>query len=343
MSVPRAAVTVGIPTYNRAASLRDTIASVLSQSYRDFRLLVSDNASDDETPDVVASFADPRIEYLPSARNIGMIGNFNRLIHHAETPFLVLLPDDDLLYPDHLRCVVDVLERYPSVGVVHTAYDLVDSDSTVLSRGANLLGTAQALTIESTHDFLERALCSNPIVSFPSAIYRTEAIKDAEGLREEEEPFSDVPMWMRIALNWDFAFLSRPLVAFRVHEDTATASLGSFDGTGYVVPVHRILRDRRRGFLDEAASRLPDDSLMRYRSLVERTFRADEILRLANHAGLDTPWMSTTTSLVQLAREDPRVLGVPRMWQLVAAHVGGRQARRAISRLNPRRSAARRT
>ena len=77
---------------------------------------MSDNASDDETPDVVASFADPRIDYIRSDRNIGMIANFNRVIHHAETPFLVLLPDDDLLYPDYLRSVVDVLSNHASVG-----------------------------------------------------------------------------------------------------------------------------------------------------------------------------------------------------------------------------------
>ena len=335
--MPLAAVTVGIPTYNRAASLRETIASVLTQSYPDFRVVVSDNASEDETPDVVASFADPRIDYVRSDRNIGMIANFNRVIHLADTEFLVLLPDDDLLYPDYLRSVIEVFDHYPSVGVVHTAYDVIDGDLTVLSRGTNLVDSAHALTVESTQAFLERALCSNPIVCFPSAIYRTAAIKDVEGLREAEEPFSDVPMWMRIALRWEFAFLPTSLVAFRVHEDAATAHLGTFTGTGYDLPVHRILRDRRRGFLDEAERQLPHASLMRYRSLVERTFRADEILRLANGAGSDAPWMSTTVSLLRLAREEPRVLAAPRMWRLVAAHVGGRQARRAVSRIDLRR------
>ena len=341
--MPRTAVTVGIPTFDRAASLRETLASVLSQSYTDFRVVVSDNASEDETRDVVASCADPRIDYVRSDRNIGMIANFNRLIHRTDTQFLVLLPDDDLLYPDYLRSAVEVLDNCPSVGVVHTAYDVIDNDSTVLSRGTSLVNSAHPLTIESTHDFLQRALSSNPIVCFPSAIYRTEAIKDVEGLREAEEPFSDVPMWMRIALRWEFAFLSRSLVAFRVHEDAATAHLGSFTGTGYDLPVHRILRDRRRGFLDEAVRQLPPDSLVGYRSLVERTFRADEILRLANGAGLDAPWMSTTASILNLAREEPRVLAAPRMWRLVAAHMGGRQARRAVSRLNSARAGIRRT
>ena len=61
-------VTVGIPTYNRSDMLKQSIASVLAQSFTGFRLLVSDNASDDDTPDVVRSFGDARIDYdAPSA------------------------------------------------------------------------------------------------------------------------------------------------------------------------------------------------------------------------------------------------------------------------------------
>ena len=109
-------LTVGIPTFNRAAWLRETIESVLAQTFTSFRLIVSDNASDDDTPEVVRSFGDERIDYVRSERNVGPIGNLNRLIRLADTEFLVLLPDDDVLYPGHLGAAVEVLERLaPSV------------------------------------------------------------------------------------------------------------------------------------------------------------------------------------------------------------------------------------
>ena len=117
-------VTIGIPTYNRAKWLRESIASVLSQSYENFRLLICDNASEDETREVVESISDPRLDYMRSDRNLGMIGNYSRVIQLADTDSLVLLSDDDVLYPDYLDSVVDVLERFPSVGVLHTAFDL---------------------------------------------------------------------------------------------------------------------------------------------------------------------------------------------------------------------------
>src|SRR4051794_29936209 len=111
-------VTVGIPTFNRSGMLRGAIESVLAQTYPDFRVLVSDNASDDDTPDVVRSFGDDRIHYVRAEQNIGAAGNFRRVLELADTEFLVILPDDDVLYPGHLRAAVEVLDRFENVGLV---------------------------------------------------------------------------------------------------------------------------------------------------------------------------------------------------------------------------------
>ena len=125
--MPGVDVTVGIPTRNRSRLLARSIASVLGQSYRHFTLVVSDNASDDDTASVVASFRDPRLVYRPLERNIGRAANFNRLIELAETEFVVLLGDDDELHPDHLSLTVDALKRWPTVGVAHTGCVIVDA------------------------------------------------------------------------------------------------------------------------------------------------------------------------------------------------------------------------
>ena len=79
-------VTVFIPTYNRARLLPEAIESVLAQTYDDFRLEVSDNASDDATPEVVASFDDPRLEYVRQPENLGLLGNHNWFLAAARTP-----------------------------------------------------------------------------------------------------------------------------------------------------------------------------------------------------------------------------------------------------------------
>jgi glycosyltransferase involved in cell wall biosynthesis len=329
-------VTIGIPTYNRASLLRESIASALAQSYRDFRLLICDNASDDETADVVASFADPRIQYVRSDTNIGMVANFNRAIDLTETEFLLLLPDDDFLYPDYLGAAVDVLERHPSVGVVHTAFDSVDAESRVLARGRSLLTLDGPITLESGDCYLERSMQSSWPVCWASALFRTEAVAKADGLRESELPSADLPLLMRVALDWDYACLSETLVACRAHAGSESAALGSFTGSSYAfADLPMMLFERRTQFLDEAG--LPEERSNRYRALALRAFRRDAIQRLADRGASGAPWGSTNAELLQLARDNPQVLFVPEAWRLVAAQLGGRRANRTVRRLIPGR------
>src|SRR5689334_23136615 len=95
-------VTIAIPTYNRANFLKEAIESCLKQTFRDFELLVVDNASDDKTEDVVRSFKDNRISYHRNDKNLGIIGNWNKSIDLAKGELLMILGDDDKLHNNFL-------------------------------------------------------------------------------------------------------------------------------------------------------------------------------------------------------------------------------------------------
>src|ERR1039458_5172442 len=110
-----AQITTVIPTYRRPRPLARAIQSVLCQSYPHFEVHVYDNASGDETPEVVAQFAarDPRVKYHVHPRNIGMMENFAYGISHVETPFFSILSDDDFLLPGFFERAMSALEDYP--------------------------------------------------------------------------------------------------------------------------------------------------------------------------------------------------------------------------------------
>jgi glycosyltransferase involved in cell wall biosynthesis len=319
-------VTVGIPTFNRARLLAEAIDSVLAQTYGDFRLIVSDNASTDETPSVVASIADERLDYVRADENIGMVGNFNRLIELAETEFLMILFDDDRLYPEYLSSVLELLEQDPGVGLVHTAFDEIDIDSRVLKHAASFVKSSQPSMVESGPAFLERSMTSTTVM-VSSITYRTEAIREAGGMVTREEPFADVPLLMRIARAWDIAYLNRPLVAFRVHDQTETTRVVSSseepDAHDRLLRYGRIMFDRRIGFLDDAA--LPTGEANRYRSLATLRF-------LADRAGLGASWLQTSAQFLRVVRRYPRILTHPIALRFIAAQCGGRVLRRLTSR-----------
>src|SRR3990170_4381406 len=91
---PLPPVTIVIPTYNRSEWLPRAIESVLQQTYSEFTLLISDNASTDRTPMVVAAYDDPRICFVRRAQNVGLNEHFNVCIDEVSSKYVLILPDD---------------------------------------------------------------------------------------------------------------------------------------------------------------------------------------------------------------------------------------------------------
>ena len=104
-----------------------------------------------------------------------MFGNLNRVSELAETEYVVVLPDDDLLYPDYLSSVVSVLESHPYVSVAHSAFDVIDEDGTVIERGRVLLPSAGETTMETGPQLIERSMRRSGTVCWTSACFRTAA------------------------------------------------------------------------------------------------------------------------------------------------------------------------
>jgi glycosyltransferase involved in cell wall biosynthesis len=122
-------VSVGIPTYNRAAKLTRAVESVLAQTHRKLELVISDNASDDATEAVCRVFReqDPRVRYLRSPCNLGPTANFNVLFGELRGDYVMLLSDDDWLDHDYLASCLAELDRRPdqvlACGIAHYVRD----------------------------------------------------------------------------------------------------------------------------------------------------------------------------------------------------------------------------
>jgi glycosyltransferase involved in cell wall biosynthesis len=124
-------LTVLLPTYNRAASLPRAIDSVLAQTRGDFELLISDNASTDDTKDVCTRYAelDRRVRHFRQPVNRGPIPNFNWLLEQARSEFLLLLADDDWLDADYVERCVEAIEADASLSIVTGATRYYEGDA----------------------------------------------------------------------------------------------------------------------------------------------------------------------------------------------------------------------
>lgn len=123
-----ALITTIIPTFRRPMLLRRSIESVLVQSFKDLKICVYDNASGDETEEVVAEYIrrDDRVFYVKNDHNLGAINNMIKGVEAVSTEFYLLLNDDDFLLPDFYESAMREFERCPRAGFVCTGTIVVD-------------------------------------------------------------------------------------------------------------------------------------------------------------------------------------------------------------------------
>lgn len=114
-SRPAPRVSVGMPVYNGANYLAEAIESILSQSFQDFELLICDNASTDDTPDICRTYVqkDERVRYLRNRRNIGAGPNNNRVFELSRGELFKIANHDDVCHPSFLERCVQVLDLRP--------------------------------------------------------------------------------------------------------------------------------------------------------------------------------------------------------------------------------------
>jgi glycosyltransferase involved in cell wall biosynthesis len=113
---------IGMPVYNGENHISETIKSILGQSFKDFKLFISDNASTDSTESICRSFAsqDSRIVYFRQPKNLGMAPNFNNVFQPGDSPYFKWAAHDDILKPTYLERCIQLLETDPSLAMVHS-------------------------------------------------------------------------------------------------------------------------------------------------------------------------------------------------------------------------------
>ena len=121
-----ARVSIGLPTYNGAAYVRDAIETILAQDFQEWELNISDDGSADSTPDICAEYADrdSRINFYPMESNLGLFGNFARVLSMANAPFFCWISHDDLRMPELLSRCLETLGDDQSIAMVYPTSEM---------------------------------------------------------------------------------------------------------------------------------------------------------------------------------------------------------------------------
>ena len=149
-------VTIGMPVRNAEQHLRAGLVRLLAQTHQDLEIVVSDNASTDDTPAICMEVAarDPRVRYQRNSTNIGLRSNFQRVLDLATTPYFMWGCPDDRFDPTYVATMVAILEGDPAVVLAGSNAAAIDDDDAILDHFDNV-GTFAGRSIEArAHRFI---------------------------------------------------------------------------------------------------------------------------------------------------------------------------------------------
>lgn len=197
------ALTIGLPVFNGARFLREALESLLAQSFRDFELLISDNASTDATAEICRDYAarDARIRYVRQAENIGLFPNVDFVMRNARGRYFMLVGDDDVYEPEYAAALVPALEADPGLGLMYADFGYIREDGTPVAGGTSIFLDPSWSRARNLGLFLLK----RPVLPMIMGVFRTDVVRGAL-------PFvSFGPMIGSI----DLVFMARALAAAR--------------------------------------------------------------------------------------------------------------------------------
>lgn len=220
-AIAKPMITVIIPTYRRPKLLRRAIKSVLNQTYPHFRVCVYDNASGDDTAQVVAEFSrkDPRIKYHGHPENLGALNNFNFGLRNVETPFFSFLSDDDILLPEFFQTAMREFEKFPDAAFAGGTTITMTEDGKVL--GATLLPPGYFMPPEGLFKMMEHS------ATWTSIVFRKEVIDEIGSLDANVGGYFDRDFLLRIAAHFPFVNSKQPVAIWLAHPGSSCAMINS--------------------------------------------------------------------------------------------------------------------
>jgi len=206
-------VTVVVPVYNRAGTLlSEALDSVLSQDHPNLDVLAIDDGSTDETPDALADYASRNPERFRWHRqeNQGQAAALNRGYEMAQGSLLAYLSSDDVLLDGAISRLALELERNPGAVLAYPAYQVIDEAGEVV----DTMTPPEYSRVESVR-------LQDTIVG-PGALFRTEALRRAGGLRTDLRYLADKELWLRLNRVGPFVRIPEPLACWRRHGGALT-------------------------------------------------------------------------------------------------------------------------
>lgn len=156
--------------------LDEALASIMAQTYTDFKVIVSDDCSPEDLRSIVCKYeADARVVYRRNEENMGgmsLVSHWNLLLDLCDTEYCILASDDDVYSPDFLQIIDDLAKKYPKVDLLHARAKCIDADGRAFKEDALYKEYVNQL------EYFEQLDYYNHIECIANYVYRTQALRE---------------------------------------------------------------------------------------------------------------------------------------------------------------------
>jgi glycosyltransferase involved in cell wall biosynthesis len=208
-------ISVVIPAYNCEKTIKETINSVLQQTFADFELIIINDGSQDATLDVISQIQDARLKVF-SFENAGGNVSRNRGLNLAVGNYVSFLDADDIWTPDKLESQLEALQNNPDAHVAYSWTDYIDEEGNFIVSGRRVSVNGDVYEKLLINNFLENG--SNPLI-------RKEAIIELGGFDEALKAAQDWDMWLRLAAKYSFVAVPKVQILYRVSSKSLSTNL----------------------------------------------------------------------------------------------------------------------
>ena len=225
-------ITIAIPTYNRAQLVKDCVVSGLSQTYQNIEVMVSDNASPDDTLAVLKTVNDKRLRVLTSPKNVGAIENHAKCVREARGDYVVLMSDDNILDSEFLEKCVRLIRMEPGLPIVVAAYDNLVMDEfyenerrvvpAILSKK---LSTGLMDSTEVLREYFHGKISADSL----SVVVRADVLRKNNRYTDAYLVAPDKATWIPALLEGRAGLINERCATYLVHDSSLSSQLAADD------------------------------------------------------------------------------------------------------------------
>lgn len=223
-------ISVIIPTYNRSFLLKRALKSVLEQTYQNLEIIIVDDASKDDTENVVSGLGSSKIRYFKHDVNKGAQAARNTGIKNAKGSFIAFLDSDNEWYPQKLEKQIEAFRvSSEKVGVVYSFHDEINT----------IINTRKEMIYKQSGD-VYKDLLTYSLIDYITPLVKSDCFKKIGLLDEKVPAFHEWDTFIRLARNYHFGLVPETLAAYYIHKDSISGNFKrDVKGYFYVMSKYR--------------------------------------------------------------------------------------------------------